>query len=63
MIEDAELGQLIDLLQSIRNRCDIAQHLILFKDSAPELTATLPTILEDLAEDSQLVVLRYCVKD
>jgi hypothetical protein len=50
---------LFDLARAIRNRCDI---LLLLQrwGSAGHL---IPTILEDLYQDSQTLVDRYCVDD
>ena len=50
--------ELMDLVGSIRNRCDIV--MILFNTGASELA---PTVLEDLAEDAQMIVLEYLKKE
>ena len=47
----------MDLLESIRNRCDAA--LLLIKHDANHLLATL---LEDIHEDSQIIIDEYCVE-
>ena len=51
-----DMNELEELLKSIRNRCFIAAIII----HEPHL---LPTILEDLYEDAQTIVMEYCVKE
>ena len=54
---DTGQSGLVELLESIRNRCDAA--LLLIKHDATNLLATL---LEDIHEDSQTIIDEYCVE-
>jgi len=59
--------ELVELVKSIRNRADAAILLCHLSDVAKHSLRTdvepvLHTILEDLYEDAQAVVERYCVK-
>ena len=47
---------LIELIKAIRNRCDILLAIQGFDD----LQDTIPTLLEDLHEDSQAIMDEYC---
>lgn len=52
--------QLFELVKSIRNRCEV---LLLLSVAYPEgeIKNIIPTILEDIHEDSQEIIERYCI--
>lgn len=49
---------LIELLKAIRNRCDVLLAIQGFDD----LQDAIPTLLEDLHEDSQAIMDEYCME-
>lgn len=51
--------RLTELIKAIRNRCDI--YLVL-QDDAEKIKHAIPTLLEDMHEDSQEIIYNYCVK-
>ena len=53
-----QIEELKDLIKSINKRCIISNILI----DNPVWWYLLPTILEDLAEDAQ-VILKYCIQE
>ena len=60
--------ELVELMKSIRNRANAAILLCHFSNVAKEalsleIEPILHTVLEDLYEDAQTVVEKYCVKD
>ena len=58
--------ELRELVQSIRNRCDITTILLELGDnnvSSDYPLHLLPTILKDLLEDAQTIVAEYCIKE
>ena len=57
MYSKEELVEIEDLLGSIENKCEIAGLILVHPDSHHLLF----TILEDLVEDAQALVLNYCV--
>ena len=52
---------LTELIKAIRNRCDI--YLVLQdKVDAEKIKHAIPTLLEDMHEDSQAIMDEYCVE-
>ena len=60
-IMESDRGAIRDYAYSIRNRCDIIS--ILLDEELEWCERLLPTVIEDLFEDSQSLVLDYCVKE
>ena len=54
---DKEL--ITELIRQIRNRCDI---YMLIKDD-PNAGYLLPTLLEDIHEDSQAIIDGFCIEE
>ncbi len=54
-----ELKECDEFILSIRNKCDI--YNILRKN--PEFDYLLPTVLEDLYQDAETIVLEYCTEE
>lgn len=54
--------QVFELLKSIRNRCEI---LLLLSVAYPEgqIKNIMPTILEDIHEDSQAIIEGHCIEE
>jgi hypothetical protein len=52
------MDRLTELIKAIRNRCDI---YLLIQDST-EIKHAIPTLLEDMHEDSQAIMDEYCVE-
>ncbi len=54
--------QLFELIKSIKNRCEI---LLLPCVAYPEgeIKNIIPTILEDIHEDSQEIIERFCIEE
>jgi hypothetical protein len=52
-------AELVELIKSIYNRCVI--FLAIYENV--NLRHTIPTLLEDLYADAQVLALNYCVKD
>lgn len=50
-----------DLIHQIRNRCDIYA-ILMSQNKGHELEHLIPTILEDIVEDSQ-ELMTHCVKE
>jgi len=59
--------QMLECVQSIRNRCDIVFILtdpMLSRYGMPvKVDKLLPTVLEDMYEDAQKIALEYCAKE
>lgn len=53
--------ELIELIKAIRNRCDICLILDNAVVDVDDLARIFPTILEDLHEDSQEIIDKYCI--
>lgn len=51
--------ELVEVVKSIRNRCDVIQLLW----DTPGYLHLIPTVLEDLYEDAQDAVNEFCVED
>jgi hypothetical protein len=51
-------GEVTELIKAIRNRCDI--YMLIRNNSIAD--HLLPTLLEDLHEDSQVIIDGYCVE-
>lgn len=56
-----ELEECDEFILSIRNKCDI-YNLLRHLPDATSLEYLLPTVLGDLYQDSETIVLEYCVK-
>ena len=55
------MDRLTELIKAIRNRCEI--YLALQDNAdAEKIKHAIPTLLEDLHEDSQEIIYNYCVK-
>ena len=55
------MDRLTELIKAIRNRCDI--YLALQDNAdAEKIKHIIPTLLEDMHEDSQAIVDEYCVE-
>lgn len=48
---------LIELIKAIRNRCNV----LLAVQGFDDLQGAIPTLLEDLHEDSQAIMDEYCI--
>jgi len=55
---DTGLSELTELVKAIRNRCDI--YLAIRNNST--VNHAVPTLLEDMHEDSQTIMDEYCVE-
>ena len=53
--------ELIELIKAIRNRCDVCLILDDTVTDVDDLARIYPTILEDLHEDSQEIIDKYCI--
>uniref|UniRef100_A0A6H2A312 Uncharacterized protein n=1 Tax=viral metagenome TaxID=1070528 RepID=A0A6H2A312_9ZZZZ len=52
-----------ELIKQIRNRCEIYLLLIEYAPHKQLLEMVIPTLLEDIHEDSQVLMLNHCVKE
>ena len=54
--------EVFDKVKQIRNRCEV---ILMLQTAYPleEIRNLLPTLLEDIHEDSQFLVTGYCVED
>ena len=55
------MDRLTELIKAIRNRCDIYLALQNSVDRE-KISHAIPTLLEDMHEDSQAIVDEYCVE-
>lgn len=58
-----EQEELVELLKSIKNRCEIALFLISSQSISTRIEGWIPTVLEDMYCDCQAVIDNYCIKD
>jgi hypothetical protein len=58
-INGMDTDELAEIIKSIRNRCDVV--LTLLEHCGTD--NLIPTVLEDLYQDSQLLIEQYCTED
>jgi hypothetical protein len=54
--------QLFEIVKSIRNRCEVLL-LLSVAYSETEIKNIIPTLLEDIHEDSQEIIEKYCIEE
>jgi len=58
-IENEYNDRLVEIIKQIKNRCDAVLWLL----ENPDSFYVLPTILEDIYQDAQLIIDEYCIHD